>query len=48
MLDMQRQLEDLTDHVRSEIGETPDPASRGRSEALVRAASSHLKPVDLF
>jgi len=48
MMDMQRQLEELTNHVRSEIAETPDAASRGRSEALVRAASNQLKPVDLF
>jgi MerR family transcriptional regulator, heat shock protein HspR len=48
MLDMQHQLEDLTSHVRSGMGETRDAASRGRSEALVRAASNQLKPVDLF
>jgi MerR family transcriptional regulator, heat shock protein HspR len=48
MLELQHQLEHLTDHVRSEMGDTRDAASRGRSEALVRAASSHLKPVDLF
>jgi len=48
MLDLERQVEELTNYVRSEMGRTPDPASRGRSEALVRAASSHLKPVDLF
>ena len=48
MLDMQHQLEDLASHVRNEMGETRDAASRGRSEALVRAASSHLKPVDVF
>ena len=48
MLDMQRQVEDLTNHVRSEMDETLDAASRGRSEALVRAASSHLRSVDLF
>jgi MerR family transcriptional regulator/heat shock protein HspR len=48
MLDMQRQVEELTNHVRNEMGETLDATSRGRSEALVRAASSHLKPVDLF
>lgn len=48
MLDMQQQLEDLTSHVRSGMAETRDAASRGRSEALVRAASSQLKPVDLF
>jgi MerR family transcriptional regulator, heat shock protein HspR len=48
MLDMQVQIEDLTSYVRTEMGETSDPAGRGRSEALVRAASSHLKPVDMF
>jgi len=48
MLDMQAQIEDLTSYVRTEMGEASDPTSRGRSEALVRAASSHLKPVDVF
>jgi MerR family transcriptional regulator/heat shock protein HspR len=48
MLDMQAQIEDLTSYVQSEMGETRDPAVRGRSEALVRAASTQLKPVDLF
>jgi MerR family transcriptional regulator, heat shock protein HspR len=48
MLDMQHQLEDLTSHVVSGMGDARDTASRGRSEALVRAASSHLRPVDLF
>ena len=48
MMDMQHQLEDLTSHVRSGMDDSRDVASRGRSEALVRAASSHLKPVDLF
>ena len=48
MMDMQHQLEDLTSHVRSGMDDTRDTTSRGRSEALVRAASSHLKPVELF
>jgi MerR family transcriptional regulator/heat shock protein HspR len=48
MLDMQTQIEDLTSYVQSEMGEPRDPAVRGRSEALVRAASTQLKPVDLF
>ena len=48
MMDMQHQLEDLTSHVRSGMDDTRDATSRGRSEALVRAASSHLRPVDLF
>jgi len=48
MMDMQHQIEDLTSHVRSGMDDTRDAAIRGRSEVLVRAASSHLKPVDLF
>lgn len=48
MLDMQTQIEDLTSYVQSEMGEMRDPTVRGRSEALVRAASTQLKPVDLF
>jgi len=48
MLDMQSQIEDLTAYVQSEMGEIRDPAARGRSEALVRAASTQLKPVDVF
>jgi MerR family transcriptional regulator, heat shock protein HspR len=48
MLDMQTQIEDLTGYVQSEMREMRDPAVRGRSEALVRAASTQLKPVDLF
>jgi hypothetical protein len=48
MLEMQAQIEDLTSYVRTEMGEASDAGSRGRSEALVRAASSHLKPVDIF
>lgn len=48
MLDMQTQIENLTGYVRTEMGEVPDPVRRDRSEALVRAASRQLKPVDLF
>jgi len=48
MLDMQAQIEDLTSYVRTEMGQSSDPASRGKGEALMRAASSHLKPVDVF
>lgn len=48
MLDMQTQIEDLTSYVRTEMGGASDLARRGKSEALVRAASSHLKPVDIF
>jgi hypothetical protein len=38
----------LTDHVRGDMGTAPDEARRGKGEALVRAASSQLSPVDLF
>ena len=48
MLDMQAHIENLTSYVRTEMGEMPDQVRRDRSEALVRAASSQLKPVDLF
>ena len=48
MMEMQRQLEELTSHVRSGMDTTRDAATRGRGEELVRAASSHFKPVDLF
>ena len=48
MLDMQAQIENLTSYVRTGMGEVPDQVRRDRSEALVRAASSQLKPVDLF
>lgn len=48
MADMQKQIEDLLAYIR-ESGDSP--AGRERSEpreALVRAASGHLRPVDLF
>ena len=48
MLDMQARIEELTEHVRSDMAESRDEARRDKSEALVRAASSQLSPVDLF
>ena len=49
MIEMQKQIEDLVAYLREEGGEA---ASHSRPqeprEALVRAASGHLKPVDLF
>ena len=48
MLDMQAQIEDLMDYVRTDTAPSRDAAARGKSEALVRAASSQLVPVDLF
>jgi MerR family transcriptional regulator/heat shock protein HspR len=48
MVDMQARIEELTEHVRRDMAESPDEVRRGESEALVRAASSQLSPVDLF
>lgn len=48
MLDMQVQIEDLMNHVRSDGATARDGAARSQSEALVRAASSQLAPLDLF
>jgi MerR family transcriptional regulator, heat shock protein HspR len=48
MLEMQAQIEDLMAHVRAGTAPPRDPAARGTSEALVRAASSQLAPLDLF
>jgi MerR family transcriptional regulator/heat shock protein HspR len=49
MMEMQKQIEDLVTYLREDGGEATGsgrpPAPR---EALVRAASGHLKPVDLF
>ena len=48
MLEMQKQIEDLLTYVR-ESGAGQAPAERGEPrEALVRAASGQLGPVDLF
>ena len=48
MLDMQTQIEDLMNYVRADMTDSHDTATRGNGEALVRAASSQLAPVDLF
>jgi hypothetical protein len=48
MVDMQARIEELTNHVRSDMANSRDETHRGKSEALVRAASSQLSPVDLF
>jgi MerR family transcriptional regulator/heat shock protein HspR len=47
MTDMQRQIEDLVGYVRESGGEAAGSAREPR-EALVRAASNQLKPLDLF
>jgi len=49
MLDMQKQIEDLVSYVRdSDAEERPPRAGQPPREALVRAASGQLGPVDLF
>ena len=48
MIDMQKQIEDLVSYLREDGGEAKDRAAREPREALVRAASGQLRPVDLF
>ena len=48
MLEMQRQIEDLVAHLRGDGVDVKDQPARAPREALVRAASGQLKPVDLF
>lgn len=49
MLDMQKQIEDLVSYVRdSGAEERPQRDGQPPREALVRAASGQLGPVDLF
>jgi MerR family transcriptional regulator/heat shock protein HspR len=48
MLEMQKQTEDLLAYVRQEMPQSRDRRSWGAQEALVRAASGHLKPLDVF
>ncbi len=48
MVEMQRQIEDLISYVRQDGGEVRAPDAREPREALVRAASGQLRPVDLF
>jgi MerR family transcriptional regulator/heat shock protein HspR len=47
MLEMQKQIEDLLAYVRREAV-SGDHRTRGAEEALARAASGQLKPLDLF
>jgi MerR family transcriptional regulator/heat shock protein HspR len=50
MVEMQKQIEDLLRYVREEDGPAPREARDDRTprEALVRAASGQLRPLDLF
>ena len=47
VVEMQKQIEELLAYVRTDGGEV-QPDSREPREALVRAASRQLSPVDLF
>ena len=48
MVDLQKQIEDLLAYIRESGAEVKDPEGRGPREALVRAASGQLRPVDSF
>ena len=48
MVDMQKQIEDLLAYVRESGAEVKDLEAQKPREALVRAASGQLQPVDLF
>jgi len=48
MLDMQAQIQDLMNHVATDSVRPRDGAKDEGSEALVRAASSQLAPLDPF
>jgi MerR family transcriptional regulator, heat shock protein HspR len=48
MLEMQKQIEDLVTYVRDEDAGPRGQATSEPREALVRAATGQLKPVDLF
>jgi MerR family transcriptional regulator/heat shock protein HspR len=48
MLDMQAQIQKLMNHVTTDPMRPRDDAGESRSEALVRAASSQLAPLDPF
>lgn len=48
MVEMQKQIEDLLAYVRESGGEGRDVSGREPREALVRAASGQLRPLDIF
>jgi len=48
MLEMQKQIEDLLAYVREDAARPRDHSERGGGEALVRAASGQLRPLDIF
>jgi MerR family transcriptional regulator/heat shock protein HspR len=48
MLEMQKQIEGLLAYVRDDAAQSRDRRARGAGEALVRAASGQLRPLDIF
>ena len=48
MLSLQGQMEQLLGYVRDDVAQKPDSTSRGTGEALVRAASGQLSPIEMF
>jgi MerR family transcriptional regulator/heat shock protein HspR len=48
MVDMQKQIQDLVTYVHETDTDVEKGASRDSREALVKAASGQLQPVDLF
>jgi MerR family transcriptional regulator/heat shock protein HspR len=48
VVDMQKQMEDLLAYIRESGAEVRDSESREPREALVRAASGQLQPIDSF
>lgn len=48
MFEMQKQMEDLLAYVRRDVAQSRDHWDTGAGEALVRAASGQLRPLDVF
>ncbi len=48
MVEMQKQIEDLLAYVRESGGDATGAGTQDSREALVRSATGHLQPVDLF
>jgi MerR family transcriptional regulator, heat shock protein HspR len=48
MFEMQREIEQLLEYVRTGGAGPGDQAARGTGEALVRAASRQLSPIEMF
>jgi MerR family transcriptional regulator/heat shock protein HspR len=47
MMEMQEQIENLLDYVKGDMVPPRDQAARDNSEALVRAASRQLSPIEI-